>query len=314
MTGCRHGSPHGQQLAAASADRQPDRPRDDAAARVPAAPFAVTAADETERRTRIERLTRLLDKRIVFLDGAMGTMIQQHRLDEHGFRGERFRNHGRDLRGNNDILTLTRPDIVAAIHRAYLEAGSDIIETNTFNSTAVSQADYGTEALVPELNYRAARLARQSADEFAAGAGRAAFVAGALGPTSRMSSLSPDVNDPGYRSVTFDELVATYLDAARALLMGGVDLLLIETVIDTLNAKAAIYAAQTLFDEVGVRLPIVISGTITDASGRVLSGQTTEAFWNSMRHAEPLAIGLNCALGGRQLRPYVQELATVADT
>ncbi|MGH8211272.1 MAG: homocysteine S-methyltransferase family protein, partial [Steroidobacteraceae bacterium] len=256
----------------------------------------------------------MLQERIVFLDGAMGTMIQQHRLDESDYRGERFRSHGRDLKGNNDILSLTRPDIITAIHRAYLEAGSDIIETNTFNSSSISQSDYGAEALVPELNYRGASLARKVADEFARSAGRPAFVAGALGPTTRMTSLSPDVNDPGFRSVTFDELFATYLDCARALLMGGVDLLLIETVIDTLNAKAAIYAAHTLFDEIGMKVPIIVSGTITDASGRVLSGQTAEAFWNSIRHAEPLAVGLNCALGGTALRPYVQELARIAAT
>jgi 5-methyltetrahydrofolate--homocysteine methyltransferase len=274
----------------------------------------VTPLVETERRERLERLRRLLDERIVLLDGAMGTMVQQHRLDERGYRGERFLHHGRDLKGNNDILTLTRPDVIGSIHRAYLEAGSDIIETNTFNSNSVSQADYGTEALVPELNYRAARLARAAADEYASAAGRPAFVAGALGPTSRMCSLSPDVNDPGYRSTSFDELAATYLDSARALLLGGVDLLLIETVIDTLNAKAAIYAVLSLFDETGIEVPMMISGTITDASGRILSGQTAEAFWNSIRHARPLSVGLNCALGGRQLRPYIQELARVADT
>jgi 5-methyltetrahydrofolate--homocysteine methyltransferase len=295
-------------------ERALDPSKEGSGPRVAAAPFAVAPIDEVERRTRIERLKRLLEERIVFLDGAMGTMIQQHRLDERGYRGERFRNHGRDLKGNNDILTLTHPDIVGGIHRAYLEAGSDIIETNTFNSNSISQADYGTEALVPELNYRAAHLARKVADEFAQSAGRPAFVAGALGPTTRMTSLSPDVNDPGFRSVTFDDLVATYQESARALLMGGADLLLIETVIDTLNAKAAIYAIHTLFDEIGMKVPIIVSGTITDASGRVLSGQTAEAFWNSVRHAEPLAIGLNCALGGAALRPYIEELSRIADT
>jgi 5-methyltetrahydrofolate--homocysteine methyltransferase len=295
-------------------ERLLDPGKEGAGPRVAAAPFAVAPIDELERRTRIERLKKLLEERIVFLDGAMGTMIQQHRLDERGYRGERFRNHGRDLKGNNDILTLTHPDIVGDIHRSYLEAGSDIIETNTFNSNSISQADYGTEALVPELNYRAAHLARKVADEFAKSTGRPAFVAGALGPTTRMTSLSPDVNDPGFRSVTFDDLVATYKESARSLLMGGADLLLIETVIDTLNAKAAIYAIHTLFDEIGMKVPIIVSGTITDASGRVLSGQTTEAFWNSVRHAEPLAIGLNCALGGTALRPYIQELSQIADT
>jgi len=291
-----------------------DPHKEEAAPRVSAAPFAVTPIDETERRNRVERLKKLLEERIVFLDGAMGTMIQQHRLDERGYRGERFRNHGWDLKGNNDILSLTRPEIVGGIHRAYLEAGSDIIETNTFNSNGISQADYGTEALVAELNYRGANLARKVADEFTRSAGRPTFVAGALGPTTRMTSLSPDVNDPGFRSVKFDDLVATYMDAARALLLGGADLLLIETVIDTLNAKAAIYAVHTLFDEIGVKVPIIVSGTITDASGRVLSGQTAEAFWNSIRHAEPLAVGLNCALGGAALRPYIQELSRIADT
>ncbi len=284
------------------------------APRASAAPFAVEPPDEAARRERLERLKRLLDERIVLLDGAMGTMVQRHKLDERAFRGERFREHGRDLKGNNDILTLSQPQIIAGIHRAYLDAGSDVIETNTFNSTSVSQADYGTQALVPELNYRAAHLARTTADEFSRLNGRPVFVAGSLGPTSRMTSLSPDVNDPGYRSVSFDELVATYRDAARALLTGGADLLLIETVIDTLNAKAAIYAALQLFDETGIEVPIIISGTITDASGRILSGQTPEAFWNSIRHARPLAVGFNCALGGRQLRPYIDELARLADT
>src|SRR5271170_1015348 len=197
-----------------SPERSLDTAKEGAGPRVTAAPFAVAPIDEVERRNRIERLKKLLDERIVFLDGAMGTMIQQHRLDERGYRGERFRNHGRDLKGNNDILTLTHPDIVGGIHRAYLEAGSDIIETNTFNSNSISQADYGTEALVPELNYRAAALARKVADEFGANSGKPAFVAGALGPTTRMTSLSPDVNDPGFRSVTFDDLVATYQESA----------------------------------------------------------------------------------------------------
>ena len=310
MSACRHAA---ARHAAPRADRETER-RADPGARVAAAPFALEPPDETARRERLERLKELLGERIVLLDGAMGTMIQQHRLDERGYRGERFRDCPRDLKGNNDILTLTRPEIVGGIHRAYFEAGADIIETNTFNSNAVSQADYAMAALVPELNYRAARLARTVADEFAAASGAPRFVAGALGPTTRMSSLSPDVNDPGHRSVTFDELRATYLESARALVLGGVDLLLIETVIDTLNAKAAIHAALSLFEETGSAVPIAVSGTITDASGRVLSGQTVEAFWNSVRHAQPLFIGLNCALGGAQLRPYVEELAQVADT
>jgi 5-methyltetrahydrofolate--homocysteine methyltransferase len=301
MSGCAH--------TPARADRQRES-RD--AARAAAVPFAIESCDETERRTRIERLRQLLAERIVYLDGAMGTMIQLHKFDEAGYRGERLRGHGHDLRGNNDILTLTRPEVITDIHRAYLSAGADIIETNTFNSNSISQADYATTALVPELNYRAARLARLAADEFAARDGTTRFVAGALGPTNRMTSLSPDVNDPGYRSVTFDQLVVSYQEAARGLMLGGADFLLIETIIDTLNAKAAIYALLTLFEETGVTLPIAISGTITDASGRVLSGQTTEAFWNSIRHAQPLFVGLNCALGGRQLRPYIEELALAA--
>ncbi len=308
MTACRH--PQHASAAAPRADREVRR----AGAPATAAPFALEPPDENERRTRLERLKQLLAERIVVLDGAMGTMIQQCRLDEAGFRGARLRAHGHDLKGNNDILTLTQPQVVTDIHRAYLAAGADIIETNTFNSNSISQADYATAALVPELNYRAARLARLAADEFAQRGGGPRFVAGALGPTNRMASMSPDVNDPGHRSVSFDELVAAYLEAARALALGGADLLLIETIFDTLNAKAAIYAVLTLFEETGITLPLAISGTITDASGRLLSGQTTEAFWNSIRHAQPLFVGLNCALGGRQLRPYIEELAGAADT
>jgi 5-methyltetrahydrofolate--homocysteine methyltransferase len=282
--------------------------------RAPALPFAIDPLDETERRTRVQRLREMLEERIVVLDGAMGTMIQRHRLDERGYRGERFRAYGRDLKGNNDILTLTAPSVVADIHRAYLEAGADIIETNTFTSNASSQADYGMEALVSELNYRGAQIARRTADEFERLRGRPAFVAGALGPTNRTASLSPDVNDPAFRNIGFDELVATYADAARNLIRGGADLLLIETIFDTLNAKAAIFAVRGVYEELGVELPLIVSGTITDASGRTLSGQTTAAFWNSVRHGELLAIGLNCALGATQLRPYVQELARLADT
>jgi 5-methyltetrahydrofolate--homocysteine methyltransferase len=306
MSGCIHTARRGQGEPA-HADRETEKP-----APAQATPFSVEPPDETERATRIERLKELLAERVVFLDGAMGTMIQQAKLDEAGYRGERLARHGHDLKGNNDILTLTRPDIISGIHRAYLDAGADIIETNTFNSNSISQADYATTALVPELNYRAARLARAAADEFARRGAGPRFVAGALGPTNRMTSLSPDVNDPAFRSVTFDQLVTSYLEAARGLLLGGADLLLIETVIDTLNAKAAIYAALQLFEETGITLPLALSGTITDASGRVLAGQTTEAFWNSIRHAQPLFVGLNCALGGRQLRPYIEELAVAA--
>jgi 5-methyltetrahydrofolate--homocysteine methyltransferase len=256
----------------------------------------------------------LLKERLVMLDGAMGTMIQGYALREQHFRGERFADWRSDLRGNNDLLSITQPKIIAAIHREYLLAGSDVISTNTFNSSAVSQADYGLQALVGELNLQAARVARQVADEVTAETGRQRFVAGALGPTSRTASLSPDVNDPGFRNISFDELVAGYSEATRALIEGGVDLILIETVFDTLNAKAALFAVRGVMDEVGTELPIIVSGTISDASGRTLSGQTTEAFWNSIRHARPAVVGLNCALGGKQLRPYIEELARIADT
>jgi 5-methyltetrahydrofolate--homocysteine methyltransferase len=282
--------------------------------RAAAAPYAVEPPDERAREERVRRLRKLLEERIVLLDGAMGTMIQRHRLDEAGYRGDRFRDFGRDLRGNNDLLSLTRPDIIAGIHRAYYEAGADIVETNTFNSTSIAQSDYGMEALVPELNYRSTRLARQVADEFAARSGTPRYVAGALGPTNRTASISPDVNDPALRNVSFDELVATYADATRALVQGGSDLILIETVFDTLNAKAAIFAVRGVLEALSLDLPVIVSGTITDASGRTLSGQTTEAFWNSVRHGELLAVGLNCALGAKDLRPYVQELGRVSDT
>jgi 5-methyltetrahydrofolate--homocysteine methyltransferase len=280
----------------------------------PAVPFAVEPLDETQRQERIQKLRKLLDERIVLLDGAMGTMVQQHKLDEAGYRGERFKNYGRDLKGNTDVLSLTQPEIIAGIHRAYFEAGADIVETNTFTSNAPSQADYGMEALVPELNYRSARIARKVADELERKEGRSCFVAGALGPTNRTASLSPDVNDPGFRNIHYEDLVATYSQAARALILGGADILVIETIFDTLNAKAAIYAIEEVTEQLGISLPLIISGTITDASGRILSGQTTEAFWNSVRHARPLAISLNCALGAHQLRPYVAELSRLADT
>ncbi|MFO1408354.1 MAG: methionine synthase [Steroidobacteraceae bacterium] len=265
------------------------------------------------RADRVREFRRLLGERILVLDGAMGTVIQSYRLGEADYRGERFRDWPRDLKGNNDLLSLTRPEVVGEIHRRYLEAGADIVETNTFNASAPSQSDYGTEALVRELNLASAQIARRAADEVAAKTGRPRFVAGALGPTSRTASLSPDVNDPGYRNVTFDELAATYGEATRALVEGGVDLILVETVFDTLNAKAALFAVRRVLDELGVDLPIAVSGTITDASGRTLSGQTVEAFWYSVRHARPEIIGLNCALGAKQLRPYVEELARIAD-
>jgi 5-methyltetrahydrofolate--homocysteine methyltransferase len=256
----------------------------------------------------------LLKERLVVLDGAMGTMIQGHALTEEHFRGERFAAWRSDLRGNNDLLTITQPNIIAGIHREYLLAGADVISTNTFNSSAVSQADYGMQSLVGELNLGSARLARQTADEVTAQTGRQRFVAGALGPTSRTASLSPDVNDPGFRNISFDELVDGYSQAARALIEGGIDVVLIETIFDTLNAKAALFAVRGVLDDLGTDLPIIVSGTISDASGRTLSGQTTEAFWNSIRHARPAVVGLNCALGGKQLRPYIEELARIADT
>jgi 5-methyltetrahydrofolate--homocysteine methyltransferase len=264
-----------------------------------------------DRATRLARLPALLAERILVLDGAMGTMIQSHRLEEGDYRGARFREWPRDLRGNNDLLCLTRPELIAAIHAAYLEAGADVIETNSFNATAVSQADYGTEGLVYELNRRAAELARREADRFET-AERPRYVAGILGPTNRTASLSPDVNDPGFRNITFDQLAAAYAEAARGLLDGGADLLMVETIFDTLNAKAAIFAIEDVFEARGERVPVWLSGTITDRSGRTLSGQTVEAFWNSVSHARPLVVGLNCALGAAQLRQYVQDLSRVA--
>ena len=261
----------------------------------------------------VDKITQAAQQRILVLDGAMGTMIQRHTLEEEHFRGERFADWHTDLKGNNDLLSLTQPDIICDIHRAYLEAGADIIETNTFNSTQVSQADYQMEAISREINVASALLARKAADEFSTPE-RPRFVAGILGPTSRTASLSPDVNDPGARNVTFDELVENYTESTHALIEGGVDLIMVETIFDTLNAKAALFAVQQVFEELGTELPIMISGTITDASGRTLSGQTPEAFWNSMRHAKPISIGLNCALGPKELRPHLLEISTVADT
>lgn len=260
-------------------------------------------------------IKQALSKRILILDGGMGTMIQAEKLSEADFRGTRFAEHPCSLGGNNDLLCLTQPDLVRRLHLAYLEAGADIIETNTFNSTSVSQSDYQTEAIVDELNETAAKLARQCCDEMSARTpDRPRFVAGVLGPTSRTASLSPDVNDPGFRNTDFDTLVADYRTAALALIRGGVDLLMIETVFDTLNAKAAVFAVQQCMQETGIELPLMISGTITDASGRTLSGQTVEAFWNAIAHARPLSIGFNCALGAEQLRPHIEEIAALADT
>ncbi len=267
-----------------------------------------------DRIHRIAALKKGLSERILLLDGAMGTMIQAHRLTEDQFRGQRFADWNRDLRGNNDLLTITRPEVIRDIHSQFLDAGCDIIETNTFNSNAPSMGDYGMEALVGELNLAAARLAREVADEYSARSGVPRFVAGVLGPSNRTASISPDVNDPGYRNISFDQLAMTYREAAMALIQGGADFLMAETIFDTLNAKAAIFAIRQVFSGLGMELPVMISGTITDASGRTLSGQTTEAFWNSVRHAKPFMIGLNCALGAADLRPYVSELARVADT
>ena len=260
-----------------------------------------------------DALTAIMSERIMVLDGAMGTAIQRDRPDEAGYRGERFADWPSDLIGNNDLLTLTQPHIIREIHEEYLRAGADIIETNTFNANAVSLADYGLQELSYELNLESARLAREAADAVATD-DHPRWVAGALGPTTRTASISPDVNDPGARNVSFDQLATAYLDAARGLVDGGSDLLMIETIFDTLNAKAAIFAVETLFEEQGRRWPVIISGTITDASGRTLSGQVTEAFWGSVRHARPLAVGLNCALGARDMRPYVAELSRLADS
>lgn len=269
----------------------------------------------SDRNARLQALQQALQQRILILDGGMGTMIQSYRLEEEDYRGKRFADWPSDVKGNNDLLILTRPDVIGAIEKEYLDAGADILETNTFNATQVSQADYGMEALVYELNVEGARLARQVADaKTLETPDKPRFVAGVLGPTSRTCSLSPDVNNPGYRNVTFDELVENYTEATKGLIEGGADMILIETIFDTLNAKAAIFAVQGVFDELGFELPIMISGTITDASGRTLSGQTTEAFWNSVRHAKPISVGLNCALGASELRPYLEELSNKAET
>ena len=263
-------------------------------------------------------LTKLLTERILILDGAMGTMIQGRKLGEADYRGPQvcgLHAHGCDLKGDNDLLSITQPDVVRSIHDAFLAAGADIIETNTFNATRIAQTDYRLEARVREINLAAAKIARERADAWSRKTpDKPRFVAGALGPTNRTATISPDVNDPGFRNVSFDELVAAYGEAASGLVEGGVDLLLVETVFDTLNAKAALFAVDALFETLGRRLPLIVSGTITDASGRTLSGQTTEAFWNSVRHARPLAVGLNCALGAALMRPYIEEMARVADT
>jgi 5-methyltetrahydrofolate--homocysteine methyltransferase len=254
-------------------------------------------------------------KRILIIDGAMGTMIQRHKLDEDGYRGKRFADFNKSVKGNNDLLVLTQPKIIQDIHEGYFAAGADIISSNTFNAQRVSLADYGMEDLAYEMNLAAAKLARGAADKFMAKTpDKPRFVAGALGPTNRTASISPDVNNPGFRGVTFDELVEAYSEQTRGLIEGGVDLLLIETVFDTLNAKAAGFAVLKVLDELGVELPLIVSGTITDRSGRTLSGQTPEAFFFSIRHLQPFAVGLNCALGAELMRPYLAEIAAVADT
>ena len=275
---------------------------------------------------RVALLLQGLRQRILILDGGMGTMLQGHDLDEGGFRGQRFEqghdehahahdHPGCDLKGNNDLLTLTQPDIIRGVHEAYLEAGADLVETNTFNSTRISQSDYQLQKLAYELNLEGARLARAACDAMTLKTPhQPRFVIGVLGPTSRTASLSPDVNDPGFRNVTFEELAENYTEAANGLIDGGADVLMVETIFDTLNAKAALFALSELFHQRGARLPVMISGTITDRSGRTLSGQTAEAFYYSVRHARPLSVGFNCALGADDLRPHIQTLASVADS
>ncbi len=261
--------------------------------------------------TRATALPELLRQRIVILDGAMGTLIQRYKLGEADYRGARFAEHPKDLKGDNELLVFTRPDVIREIHERYLAAGADIIETNTFGATRIAQEDYGLAHIARELNVEAARLARQACDKYST-PDKPRFVAGAIGPTPRTASISPDVNDPGARNVTFDELRESYYEQAEGLLEGGADLFLVETIFDTLNAKAAIFAIDELFEATGERLPVIISGTVTDASGRILSGQTVGAFWHSVRHAKPLAIGLNCALGAALMRPYIEELSKIA--
>ncbi len=266
------------------------------------------------REDRLKALNSALGQRILVLDGAMGTTIQSYHLEENDYRGTRFADFDHDVKGNNDLLTLTQPDIVKEISLAYLEAGADILTTNTFNSTIISQADYAMESLVDELNEEAARIAREAADEMTEKQpDKPRFVTGAIGPTNKTTSISPDVNDPGYRATSFDEIASSYKQAARGLIKGGADLILLETIFDTLNAKAGIFALEELFEELGTRLPVMISGTITDLSGRTLTGQTVEAFWYSVRHAKPFSIGLNCALGADAMRPHIAELSRIAD-
>lgn len=260
------------------------------------------------------KIEKILKERILVLDGAMGTMIQRYKLNEQDFRGNIYKDHPHDLQGNNDLLSISRPDIITEIHQAYFDAGADIVETNTFNANKISQADYNLESEVYKINYEAAQLARKVADEFTAkNPEKPRFVAGSIGPTNKTASISPDVNDPGYRGVSFDELVEAYKEQAKALIDGGADIMLVETIFDTLNAKAALFALMDLYETIGRELPIMVSGTITDASGRTLSGQTTEAFLISISHASLLSIGLNCALGAKELRPYLQVMSDKSD-
>lgn len=263
----------------------------------------------------MSNIRELLNQRILIIDGAMGTMIQRHKLQEADYRGERFKDWHKDVKGNNDLLSITQPDIITTIHKQYLEAGADIIETNTFSSTTIAQADYDMQSLAYEMNVASAKCARAAADEYTeANPSKPRFVAGAIGPLNKTLSLSPDVNNPGYRAVTFDEVTEAYTEQIKGLVDGGVDILLIETIFDTLNAKAAIFAVKQFFkDKPQNELPIMISGTITDASGRTLSGQTVEAFYVSVMHANPISIGLNCALGAKEMRPHIEELSVIAN-
>jgi 5-methyltetrahydrofolate--homocysteine methyltransferase len=274
-------------------------------------PESGSTPETSPRFTRAAALPALLRRRILIIDGAMGTMIQQQHLGEADFRGPRFADHPIDLKGNNDLLVLTRPDLVRQIHEQYLQAGADLIETNTFGASRIAQEDYGLGHLAREMNVAAARLAREACARHETPE-KPRFVAGALGPTPRTASISPDVNDPAARNTSFDELRDAYREQAEGLLEGGCDLFLVETIFDTLNAKAALFALDELMEASGERLPVIISGTVTDASGRILSGQTVGAFWHSVRHARPLAVGLNCALGAALMRPYIEELAKVA--
>ncbi len=267
-------------------------------------------AMKAQNYTRAAALPATLSQRIVILDGAMGTMIQRFKLTEADYRGERFKDFAKDVKGNNELLSLTRPDVIRDIHESYLAAGADLIETNTFGATTVAQEDYGMADLAREMNLASARLAKAACEKFST-PDKPRYAAGALGPTPKTASISPDVNDPGARNITFEELRKAYYEQVEALVEGGVDVLLVETIFDTLNAKAALFAIDEYFENSGQRLPLIISGTVTDASGRILSGQTVTAFWHSVRHARPLAIGLNCALGATLMRPYIQELSKV---